>query len=69
MMLPNIFPRLSDFHVVEVEVMGLNGFSVNTVRKNPAKLGAVTGTATFNSFWSSLLGKSLRLELCWEAMT
>ena len=61
--MPNIFPRLSDYHVVEVEVIGLNGFSVHTVRKNPAKLGAVTGTATFNSFWSSLLGKSLRSYL------
>ncbi|XP_067088390.1 aspartate dehydrogenase domain-containing protein [Osmerus mordax] len=58
---------LSDYHVVEVEVIGLNGFSVHTVRKNPAKLGAVTGTATFNSFWSSLLvckGHGGQVYLC-----
>lgn len=51
-------PRLSDYHVVEVDVMGSGGFSVNTVRRNPAKLGAVTGSATYNSFWNSLLGES-----------
>ncbi|XP_077474305.1 aspartate dehydrogenase domain-containing protein isoform X2 [Stigmatopora argus] len=33
---------LSDYHLVEVEAMGPNGFSVHTVRKNPAQLGAVT---------------------------
>uniref|UniRef100_A0A672YIG5 Aspartate dehydrogenase domain-containing protein n=1 Tax=Sphaeramia orbicularis TaxID=375764 RepID=A0A672YIG5_9TELE len=49
---------LSDYHVVEVEVTGPNGFSVRTVRRNPAKLGAVTGSATYNSFWNSLLGES-----------
>ncbi|CAB1350070.1 unnamed protein product [Coregonus sp. 'balchen'] len=38
-----------------VEVTGANGFTVHTVRRNPAKLGAVTGSATYNSFWSSLL--------------
>lgn len=37
---------------------GPNGFSVHTVRRNPAKLGAVTGSATYNSFWNSLLGES-----------
>lgn len=50
--------RLRDYHVVEVEVTGPNGFSVHTVRRNPAKLGAVTGSATYNSFWNSLLGES-----------
>uniref|UniRef100_A0A3Q1GFU3 Aspartate dehydrogenase domain-containing protein n=1 Tax=Acanthochromis polyacanthus TaxID=80966 RepID=A0A3Q1GFU3_9TELE len=49
---------LSDYHVVEVEVSGPDGFSVHTVRRNPAKLGAVTGSATYNSFWNSLLCKS-----------
>lgn len=48
--------RLSDYHVVEVEVTGPGGFSVHTIRRNPAKLGAVTGSATYNSFWNSLLG-------------
>ncbi|KAL6476751.1 hypothetical protein MHYP_G00152500 [Metynnis hypsauchen] len=47
---------LADYHLVEVEVTGPDGFSVKTVRRNPAKLGAVTGSATYNSFWSSLLG-------------
>lgn len=58
---------LSDYHVVEVEVTGVNGFSVHTVRRNPAKLGAVTGSATYNSFWSSLLvckGHGGRVYLC-----
>ncbi|CDQ96553.1 unnamed protein product, partial [Oncorhynchus mykiss] len=60
-------PRLSDYHVVEVEVTGANGFTVHTVRRNPAKLGAVTGSATYNSFWSSLLvckGHGGRVYLC-----
>ncbi|KAF6734558.1 putative L-aspartate dehydrogenase [Oryzias melastigma] len=58
---------LKDYHVVEVEVSGPDGFSVRTVRKNPAKLGAVTGSATYNSFWSSLLickGHGGRVYLC-----
>lgn len=50
--------RLRDYHVVEVEVTGPDGFSVHTVRRNPAKLGAVTGSATYSSFWNSLLSKS-----------
>ncbi|XP_030649338.1 aspartate dehydrogenase domain-containing protein [Chanos chanos] len=58
---------LADYHLVEVEVTGADGFSVKTVRKNPAKLGAVTGNATYNSFWSSLLvcrGHGGRVYLC-----
>ncbi|XP_056143289.1 aspartate dehydrogenase domain-containing protein [Lampris incognitus] len=58
---------LRDYHVVEVEVTGVNGFSVRTVRRNPAQLGAVTGSATYNSFWSSLLvckGHGGRVYLC-----
>ncbi|XP_061604532.1 aspartate dehydrogenase domain-containing protein [Phyllopteryx taeniolatus] len=58
---------LSDFHVVEVEVTGPGGFSVHTVRKNPARLGAVTGSATYNSFWNSLLvckGHGGQVYLC-----
>lgn len=50
--------RLDDYHVVEVEVTGCDGFSVNTVRRNPAALGAVTGSATYASFWSSVQGES-----------
>ncbi|XP_030592462.1 aspartate dehydrogenase domain-containing protein [Archocentrus centrarchus] len=58
---------LRDYHVVEVEVTGPDGFSVHTVRRNPAKLGAVTGSATYNSFWNSLLickGHGGRVYLC-----
>ncbi|KAM9780137.1 aspartate dehydrogenase domain-containing protein [Neosynchiropus ocellatus] len=58
---------LRDYHVVEVEVTGPDGFSVNTVRRNPARLGAVTGSATYNSFWNSLQvckGHGGRVYLC-----
>ncbi|XP_063326659.1 aspartate dehydrogenase domain-containing protein [Pelmatolapia mariae] len=58
---------LRDYHVVEVEVTGPDGFSVHTVRRNPAKLGAVTGSATYSSFWNSLLickGHGGRVYLC-----
>ncbi|KAL2100879.1 hypothetical protein ACEWY4_002640 [Coilia grayii] len=58
---------LTDYHVVEVEVTGVDGFTVKTVRRNPAKIGAVTGNATYNSFWSSLLlcrGHGGRVYLC-----
>ncbi|KAM9746314.1 aspartate dehydrogenase domain-containing protein [Menidia menidia] len=58
---------LKDYHVVEVEVTGPDGFSVHTVRRNPARLGAVTGSATYNSFWNSLLvckGHGGRVFLC-----
>lgn len=54
-------PGLPDWHVVEVEVTGPSGerrdqaFTVTTCRRNPASPGAVTGAATFPSFWSSLL--------------
>lgn len=44
-----------DAHIVEIEVDGPDGFSVKTVRHNPAKVGAVTGNATYGSFLSSLL--------------
>uniref|UniRef100_A0A8C6UJS3 Aspartate dehydrogenase domain-containing protein n=1 Tax=Neogobius melanostomus TaxID=47308 RepID=A0A8C6UJS3_9GOBI len=59
--------ELSDYHVVEVEVTGPDGFSVRTVRRNPANLGAVTGSATYKSFWNSLLvckGHGGRVFLC-----
>ncbi|XP_062294300.1 aspartate dehydrogenase domain-containing protein [Scomber scombrus] len=58
---------LSDYHVVEVEVTGPGGFSVHTVRRNPAKIGAVTGSATYDSFWNSLLvckGHGGKVYLC-----
>lgn len=57
---------------MEVEVTGptKNGgrdFTVETVRKNPADPGAVTGSATYASFYSSLLrarGKGRGMHLC-----
>merc|ERR1712080_657823 len=53
-------PGIQDWHVVEVDVEGPvgpggNKFSVRTVRSNPASVGAVTGSATYGSFLSSLL--------------
>ena len=43
----NLFIRLTDWHIVEVEVFGPilhgNQFNVKTVRSNPADPGAVTG--------------------------
>lgn len=44
-----------DSHIIDIEVEGPNGFSVITSRINPAKVGAVTGQATYNSFLGSLL--------------
>ena len=42
-----LFIRLTDWHIVEVEVFGPilhgNQFNVKTVRSNPADPGAVTG--------------------------
>ena len=46
-----------DAHVIEIEARGPGDppFHVKTVRFNPAKPGAVTGNATYNSFKSSML--------------
>ena len=57
-------------HVVVVDVRGPggeNGFRVVTERSNPAEKGAVTGTATFASFLSSMLlagGRGAGMHLC-----
>ena len=48
-------PSLTNWHIVEVEVIGPNGFSVKTRRENPAAPGAVTGSATYMSFLSSII--------------
>ncbi|KAM9294534.1 aspartate dehydrogenase domain-containing protein [Gastrophryne carolinensis] len=54
-------PSLPDWHLVEIEVTGTRNertgqvFSVTTKRCNPAEPGQVTGSATFLSFWSSLI--------------
>ncbi|CAF1181598.1 unnamed protein product [Adineta steineri] len=54
---------LDDRHIVEIElngpetILGENkklGFHLKTTRTNPAQVGAVTGTATFLSFISSI---------------
>lgn len=42
-------------HVVEVSAEGQDGFRVFSSRYKPAKIGAVTGNATFSSFVTSLL--------------
>ena len=59
-------------HVVQVDVEGPEGpggnkFSVKTVRSNPASAGAVTGSATYASFLSSLVrvgGKGRGFHIC-----
>ena len=61
--------RLTDWHIVEVETWGPGSiedntaFHVKTVRRNPSKLGVVTGSATYASFFSSLLGRLSGLGL------
>ncbi|KAK7481556.1 hypothetical protein BaRGS_00027205 [Batillaria attramentaria] len=56
-------PSLTDWHIVEVEVWGPGdisagrAFHTHTVRRNPAAPGAVTGSATYASFLSSVLGE------------
>ncbi|XGW13857.1 hypothetical protein V3C99_000277 [Haemonchus contortus] len=47
-------PKMTDWHVVEVEAIGPDGFCVTTTRKNPAKPGVVTGQLTYYSFLSSI---------------
>eukprot|EP00392_Amoebophrya_sp_AT5.2_P002700 g2705.t1 len=46
--------RLTKEHVIEINVLGPNGFHVDTARVNPAAVGAVTGAQTYLSFFSSL---------------
>lgn len=62
---------LINHHIVEVEAWGpvIDGerFTVHTIRKNPASRGAVTGTATYTAFLSSLhnaVGKGPGIHLC-----
>ncbi|KAK3084549.1 hypothetical protein FSP39_015202 [Pinctada imbricata] len=62
-------PRLTDWHIVEVDVWGPGdiqedrAFHVKTVRKNPAAVGAVTGSATYASFLSSMLDIYVKVSL------
>ena len=46
---------LRDYHIVEYQCSGENGFCVKMRRENPAKQGAVTGSNTYFSFLSSVL--------------
>lgn len=39
--------------LIDVTGSGSPPFTVNTVKHNPAQIGAVTGDATYGSFWSS----------------
>ncbi|EPB79858.1 hypothetical protein ANCCEY_01069 [Ancylostoma ceylanicum] len=55
-------PKMIDWHVVEVEAVGPDGFSVTTIRKNPAKPGAVTGQLTYYSFLASIKGNELSYD-------
>jgi len=66
-------PTLTDYHVVQVRVEGRpavsNGpsLTVDTTRRNPATRGRVTGSATLNSFLSSVLragGQGPGIHLC-----
>ncbi|KAK8375718.1 hypothetical protein O3P69_008468 [Scylla paramamosain] len=64
-------PQLREWHIVEIEVTGpeIAGrkFSVKTTRQNPANLRAVTGTATYASFLSSVKragGKGPGVHFC-----
>ncbi|XP_069773585.1 aspartate dehydrogenase domain-containing protein isoform X3 [Narcine bancroftii] len=66
-------PSLLDWHVVDIEVDGPvdessgHQFTVKSTRRNPSSWGAVTGAATYASFWSSVLkckGHGGKLVLC-----
>ncbi|KAM4651055.1 aspartate dehydrogenase domain-containing protein [Discoglossus pictus] len=66
-------PSIPDWHFVDIEVTGPTNektgqvFTVKTSRCNPAEPSAVTGSATFVSFWSSLLvstGHGGKVVLC-----
>ncbi|KAK6184979.1 hypothetical protein SNE40_007314 [Patella caerulea] len=66
-------PKLTDWHIVEVEVWGPGdisagtAFHCHTIRRNPAQIGKVTGSATYSSFFSSMnraCGKGHGVHLC-----
>ncbi|KAM9510602.1 aspartate dehydrogenase domain-containing protein isoform 1-T2 [Guaruba guarouba] len=52
-------PSAPDLHTVEVELRGAaaqgRALSISSTRRNPALPGAVTGSGTRDSFWSSVL--------------
>ncbi|PRD29876.1 UNVERIFIED_CONTAM: Aspdh [Trichonephila clavipes] len=63
---------LVDYHIVEIEGFGAvkadgTRFQVHTIRKNPSKIGEVTGFATFAAFLGSLqnaVAKGPGIHLC-----
>ncbi|KAM8927503.1 aspartate dehydrogenase domain-containing protein [Pelodytes ibericus] len=66
-------PSIPNWHLVDIQVTGPTDestgqtFEVRTSRQNPATASSVTGSATFLSFWSSLLacrGHGGRIYLC-----
>ncbi|KAF8778102.1 putative L-aspartate dehydrogenase like protein [Argiope bruennichi] len=65
-------PNLMDYHIVEIEGYGVpqadgSRFHVHTVRRNPAKIGEVTGFATAGAFFGSLknaVAKGPGIHLC-----
>lgn len=60
---------LTDRHDIEIEVLGHfdekanRSFKCTSIRSNPALVGAVTGNATYASFFNSILGNCLVLKL------
>ncbi|KAI6187578.1 Methyltransferase [Aphelenchoides besseyi] len=48
-------PTLKEWHIVEYELKGENGFCIKLRRENPAKPGAVTGDSTYFAFLSSVI--------------
>ncbi|KAI6214580.1 Methyltransferase [Aphelenchoides besseyi] len=48
---------LKEWHIVEYELKGENGFCIKLRRENPAKPGAVTGDSTYFAFLSSVIGE------------
>ena len=59
----NYSSSLTEWHVVQVDAWGPGNiaddtaFHCQTIRRNPAKIGAVTGSATYASFLSSVIGE------------
>ncbi|GFT91847.1 putative L-aspartate dehydrogenase [Nephila pilipes] len=65
-------PSLTDYHIVEIEGFGFvkadgTRFHVHTIRRNPSKIGEVTGFATNAAFFGSLknaMAKGPGIHLC-----
>lgn len=66
-------PDVGNWHIVQIDTWGAgnivtgNAFHVQTLRKNPAQIGAVTGSATLLTFFASLQcahGQPNGIHLC-----